>query len=195
VRIKPPATLGFMSFQAYIDTIKAKTGLDPEDFRALAEARGLLAADIKTGQIVEWLATDFGLGRGHAMALVSTFKNIRSADADPVDVMAAHFAGKKAHWRPVYDSLLASVGVFGPVRTQATHTYISLLKGKAKFAVVAVTADRLDLGIKLKGVDAAGRLEQSGSWNSMVTHRVRIADAAQIDAEVLDWLRRAYEAA
>ena len=183
-----------MSFQAYIDTIKAKTGLDPDDFRALADERGLLAADVKTGQIVEWLAADYGLGRGHAMALVSTFKTIRSADADPVDVLAKHFAGGKAHWRPVYDDLLGKLGEFGPVRTQATHTYISLLKVRAKFAVIAVTADRLDLGIKLRGADATGRFEESGSWNSMVTHRVRITDPVQIDDEVLDWLRRAYEA-
>jgi len=183
-----------MSFQAYIDTIKAKTGLDPDDFRALADERGLLAADVKAGQIVEWLAADYGLGRGHAMALVSTFKTIRSADADPVDVLAKHFAGGKSHWRPVYDDLLGKLGEFGPVRTQATHTYISLLKARAKFAVIAVTADRLDLGIKLRGTDATGRFEESGSWNSMVTHRVRITDPAQIDDEVLDWLRRAYEA-
>ena len=186
-----------MSFQAYIDTIKAKTGLDPDDFRTLADERGLLAADVKTGQIVEWLAADYGLGRGHAMALVSTFKTIRSADADPVDVLAKHFAGGKAHWRPVYDDLLGKLGEFGPVRTQATHTYISLLTGKAKFAVVAVTANRLDIGIKLGDVvvgDVAvpQRLEPSGSWNSMVTHRVRVTDPAEIDAELIEWLRTAY---
>lgn len=184
-----------MSFQAYIDTIKAKTGLDPDDFRALADQRGLLADDVKVGAIVDWLKADFDLGRGHAMALVATFRAIRSSESDPVDLFAKHFGGAKAHWRPVYDSLLEQVAALGPVRTQPTHTYISLLKHRAKFAVVAVTADRLDLGIKLKDATATDRFEASGSWNSMVTHRVRITDPAQIDAEVLDWLRRAYNAA
>jgi len=184
-----------MSFQAYLDTIKAKTGLGPDEFRALADERGLLAEDVKVGTIVDWLKEDFGLGRGHAMALVTTFRSIRSADAEPEDVMAKHFSGTKAHWRPEYDSLLDSLKTLGPIRTQATHTYISLLKERAKFAVIAVTGDRLDVGIKLKGVEPTERLEAAGSWNSMVTHRVRITDADQIDTEVLEWLRKAYEAA
>lgn len=184
-----------MSFQAYIDTIKAKTGLDPEDFRVIAEERGLLAADVKVGQIVDWLKADYDLGRGHAMALVTTFRTIRAADSDPVDVLDKHFAGAKAHWRPEYESLLDSLKTLGPVRAQATHSYISLLKGKAKFAVIAVTGDRLDLGIKLKSAEPTERFEASGSWNSMVTHRVRITDADQLDTEVLEWLRKAYEAA
>ena len=52
--------------------------------------------------------------------------------------------------------------------------------------------ERLDLGLKLKGARAAGRLEEAGSWNAMVTHRVRIKDAAELDASVTDWLRQAY---
>jgi Domain of unknown function (DUF4287) len=64
-----------MSFQAYIDNIKAKTGKTPEDFKALAEKEGLLREGVKTGQIVDWLKEDFGLGRGHAMAIVLTLRS------------------------------------------------------------------------------------------------------------------------
>jgi len=63
-----------MTFQAYIDNIKAKTGKTPEDFRVWAEKKGLLEADIKVMQIVEGLKKDFGLGHGHAMAIVLTLK-------------------------------------------------------------------------------------------------------------------------
>ncbi|PWW03361.1 uncharacterized protein DUF4287 [Hoeflea marina] len=71
-----------MSFQAYLDTIKAKTGKTPEDFRALAEARGLLAdgmvaKGVKAGDVVGWLKDDFDLGRGHAMAIWALFSNIK----------------------------------------------------------------------------------------------------------------------
>jgi len=179
-----------MSFQAYIDTIKAKTGLDPADFRALAQEKGLLAGDVKVGQIKAWLKDDYDLGPGHAMALVSTFKGPKPADNDRVE---AQFAGKKAHWRETFESLVAAVGA--PTAISATDSYISLLKGGAKFAIVAATADRLDVGIKLKGVEPTDRFEASGSWNSMVTHRVRITDPAQLDDELRDWLRRAYESA
>lgn len=63
-----------MSFQAYIDNIKAKTGKSPADFKKLAEKRGLLKPGVKAGAIVDWLKEDFDLGRGHAMAIYMTFK-------------------------------------------------------------------------------------------------------------------------
>ena len=64
-----------MSFQAYLDTIEKKTGLTPRQLLALAEERGLAAAPVKAGPIIEWLKADYDLGRGHAMALVHVIKN------------------------------------------------------------------------------------------------------------------------
>ncbi len=184
-----------MTFQAYLDTIKAKTGLGPQEFRELAEAKGYLQPGVKTGTITAWLKEDYDLGSGHAMAIVATFTEQPSDEAR----LAKQFAGAKSAWRPTFDALLASVREFGTVDTAPTDTYISLVKptakGVAKFAVVAVTADRLDVGIKLTTAQAEGRFEVAGSWNSMVTHRVRVTDAAQVDAELLDWLHRAYDAA
>jgi len=71
-----------MSFQAYLDNIKAKTGNGPDDFRRIAEQKGFLQngqvkAGIKAGDIVSWLKKDFGLGHGHAMALYALFKGIQ----------------------------------------------------------------------------------------------------------------------
>ena len=73
-----------MSFQAYIDNIKAKTGKTPEDFKKLAEKKGFLQKGelkegIKAGEIVEWLKKDFDLGHGHAMAIYAVFKGIKQA--------------------------------------------------------------------------------------------------------------------
>jgi len=65
-----------MSFQAYIDNIHAKTGKTPEEFLALAKAKGLIAPEVKVMQIVDWLKSEFGLGHGHAMAIVQSFKNM-----------------------------------------------------------------------------------------------------------------------
>jgi hypothetical protein len=66
-----------MSFQAYLDNIQTKTGKTPEDFKKLAEEKGLLKPDVKAGQIVAWLKEDFGLGHGHAMAIYAYFKGKR----------------------------------------------------------------------------------------------------------------------
>jgi len=64
-----------MSFQAYIDNIYAKTSKTPEDFLKAAKQKGMVGPDVKVMQIVDWLKSDFGLGHGHAMAIVLTFKN------------------------------------------------------------------------------------------------------------------------
>ena len=63
-----------MSFQAYLDNIEKKTGKTPNAFIALARERGY-GAGTKAGEIVAWLKADFGLGQGHAMALVHVIKN------------------------------------------------------------------------------------------------------------------------
>ena len=68
-----------MSFQAYLDNIKAKTGKGPDDFKKLAEQKGFLQKGklkegVKAGEIVQWLKDDFSLGHGHAMAIFALFK-------------------------------------------------------------------------------------------------------------------------
>jgi hypothetical protein len=64
-----------MSFQAYLDNIEDKTGKTPNDFIAMAADKGFDAPETKAGTIVAWLKEDFGLGRGHAMAIVHVIKN------------------------------------------------------------------------------------------------------------------------
>lgn len=64
-----------MSFQAYLDNIEKKTGKTPNDFVALAREKGFTHPKTKAGIIVAWLNDEFGLGRGHAMALVHVIKN------------------------------------------------------------------------------------------------------------------------
>lgn len=71
-----------MSFQAYLDNIRAKTDKSPSDFKQLAEQKGFLkagklAAGVKAGEIVQWLKDDYALGHGHAMALFALFKGIK----------------------------------------------------------------------------------------------------------------------
>ncbi|UZN02889.1 DUF4287 domain-containing protein [Cellulomonas sp. S1-8] len=58
-----------MSFQAYLDAVEEKTGLTPRELVDLAHGRGF-DASTKAGPILAWLADDYGLGRGHGMAMV-----------------------------------------------------------------------------------------------------------------------------
>jgi hypothetical protein len=75
-----------MSFQAYLDTIRSKTGKGPEDFRKMAEEKGFsqhgeLKPGVKAGEIVDWLKKDFDLGHGHSMAIYAFLKGIKNEDS------------------------------------------------------------------------------------------------------------------
>ena len=182
-----------MSFQAYIDAVEAKSGKTMGELKAIAASKGLIGPTVKATAVYEWLFADYGIGRGHAMAVYSILKSEGATGMTSEEHIASHFTGGKAHWRPVYDQLLAQVQDFGPgVAAAPTDTYISLVRDGKKFAVVAFTADRMDIGIKLKSVAPTARFAVAGSWNAMLTHRVQITDPAQIDAEVMDWLEQAY---
>jgi Domain of unknown function (DUF5655) len=106
-------------------------------------------------------------------------------------------SGKKAIWRETCDTLIAKLKAFDPsVDAVANETYVNVLVGKKKFAILQPSSnERFDVGIKLKNAAPTDRLELAGSWNAMVTHRVRITDPRQIDTELLAWLKQAYTAA
>ncbi|MWB99802.1 DUF4287 domain-containing protein [Agromyces seonyuensis] len=78
-----------MSFQAYLDNIESKTGLTPRQFLELAEAKGF-GPGTKATPIVEWLAADYGLGRGHAMALVHVITKGPQISAKHVGTGTSH---------------------------------------------------------------------------------------------------------
>ena len=79
-----------MSFQAYLDAIEDRTGLTPRQLVDIARERGLDAPDVKAGVIVDWLKADYGLGRGHAMALVHVIRNGPQIDAKHVGSTGSH---------------------------------------------------------------------------------------------------------
>jgi hypothetical protein len=62
-----------MSYQAYLDAIEAKTGKTPQQLLDEAVARGFTPAT-KAGDVVAWLSEEYGIGRGHAMALYGVLK-------------------------------------------------------------------------------------------------------------------------
>lgn len=82
----------------------------------------------------------------------------------------------------------------GDVEIAPKKSYASLRR-KKQFAIFQPsTATRMDVGINLKGADPTTRLEASGSFNAMVSHRVKVAGKNEVDKELIGWLRSAYEA-
>jgi hypothetical protein len=86
-----------MSFQAYLDNIEGKTGLTPRQFIDLAAERGF-GPGTKAGEIVAWLAGDYGLGRGHAMALVHVITKGPRIDAKHVGTEGTHRDASDTLW-------------------------------------------------------------------------------------------------
>lgn len=64
-----------MSFQAYLDNIKSKTGKSPEDFKKQLESEKALNNEFKAGDLVKWLKEKYDLGHGHSMAIWAVFKS------------------------------------------------------------------------------------------------------------------------
>ena len=94
-----------MSFQAYLDKIEENTGLTPRELVEKAKKRGYDAPAVKATVIIDWLKEDYGLGRGHAMALVHVIKNgpqisskhvgSKGPHGDPTDIL--WLDGKATH--------------------------------------------------------------------------------------------------
>jgi hypothetical protein len=187
-----------MSFQAYLDTIRKQTGKGPEDFRKLAEARGYLREHVKASEVIGWLKSEFKLGHGHAMAVYTILRAAVEPAGTPEERLAQHFKGPRARWSGTYEKILSKISAPGndAPSVKVGDSYISLLRNGKKFAILKVGVDFLDLGIKLnKDVSANARLKKAGNWNSMVSHRVRLAAPADLDSEVILWLKAAYVAA
>jgi len=79
-----------MSFQAYLDNIEEKTGKTPNEFIAMAKERGFTNPGTKAETIIKWLKDEYGLGRGHAMAIVHIIKNGAKIDDKHVESGGTH---------------------------------------------------------------------------------------------------------
>lgn len=87
-----------MSFQAYLDAIEAKTGKTPRAILDEAVAKGFDDASVKTGVILQWLADEYQLGRGHGMAMVHVIKKGTTIDAKHVGSPGAHRDASDTLW-------------------------------------------------------------------------------------------------
>jgi hypothetical protein len=178
--------------QAMIANLAAQTGKSLDEWIGLVRKQGL----DKHGEIVALLKSKHSVTHGYAnlIAHKALRSDAASADSAP-DLIEAQFQGTKAAARPVYEVVLRAVQQFGAdIEVAPKKAYVSLRRSK-QFALLQPAPGRLDVGINLKGTPAAGRLEASGSFNAMVSHRVRVTSVAEVDTELVDWLRAAYDRA
>ena len=166
-------------FEKMGENLRAKTGKGLDEWVATARATGIAGHMA----LVNHLKSEHGLGHGYANMIVHAANASSSLSQDDEALVEAAFDGAKAHWRPLYDRLTLLVQGFGDdVELAPKKGYVSLRRKKQFALLQPSTKDRFDIGLALKGEEPAGRLELAGSWNAMVSHRVRVAAAAEIEA-------------
>jgi hypothetical protein len=101
--------------------------------------------------------------------------------------------GPKADLRAFHDRIVATAqGLGGDVQLAPKQAWVNVRRAKQSATVGPVSGDRLEVGLNLKDVAPAGRLEPA---TGMCTHHVRMSERAEFDAEVVGWLRVPYDRA
>lgn len=176
-----------------IANLEDKTGKSLDQWRNLVAQSGLK----KHGEIVKHLKNEHGVTHGYANLIAHKhLKSDAGSQGGDDNLINAQYSGPKADLRPIYDTILKRVMKFGrDVEVSPKKAYVSLRRGKQFAIVQPSTKTRVDVGINLKAVTPKGRLEESGSFNAMVSHRVKLTSPRDVDSELEDWLRQAYDQA
>ena len=170
--------------------IEARTG------RSFAQLCRLIADSglTKVGEQRTMLMDTLHLGYGDANMLALRAKEASmpaAADADPLDAI---YAGAKAPLRNLHERLHAEIRKLGEFETAPKKAYVSLRR-KKQFAMLGpATKDQVELGLNAKGLPTSARLKALPP-GGMCQYSVRLSAASEIDAELLTWVRAAYDAA
>lgn len=100
----------------------------------------------------------------------------------------------RGHLRPILDAVIARLSEVGEVTVQVRKTCVSLRSPRRTFAALQpTTRTRVDLGLRLVGSTPRGRLLPARSVaNGAITARIALSSPADVDDEVIAWLRRAH---
>lgn len=175
-----------------LETMKAN--LETSTGRSLDEWVAQVRADgqAKHGAIVTRLKAEHGLGHGYANLIATTARRTDEAPASDDALVDAQYTGKE-HLRPVYEAVVVAVAAFGDdVEVAPKKTSVSLRRARQFALVTPSTRTRVDVGLNLRGLEPTLRLRSS---TGMCTHTVAVTEVDQVDAELVDWLRDAYDRA
>lgn len=169
-----------------LKNIETKTGKSFGELRSLILASGLG----KVGLIRDMLKKDFGLGHGDANALaLQALKPLEPVPVNSDDL----YSGPKAALLPIHQKLMEAIHKFGDFEIAPKKTYLSLRR-KKQFAMVGpATNTRIEVGINSKDLTATDRL-QAEKPGGMCQFKVKLTDIKEVDQELLNWLRQAYDA-
>ena len=175
-----------------VKNIEEKTGKSLSVWIKIARSGGLT----KHGEIVSFLKSDYLLSHGYANFIAKEALKETPSASEPTNLLAAQYDGGKSGLKPLYDKLIEIVTAFGDdIEIAPKKANVSVRRNKQFALIQPTTQTRVDVGLILKGVKPVGRLEASGSFNAMFTHRVRVSTMQDIDSELKRWLKQAYSEA
>lgn len=191
---------GVEMVQKWVATLKEKTGRSLDEWLALIKKSGPKTEKERR----EWLKTTHGLGTNSAWWLAERAEGKGGETDSPEEYLAAAekyvdkmYSGKKTALRPLYDQLLKlGLGVGKDVKACPCETIVPLYRKHVFAQIKPTTQTRIDLGFALGARKPEGRLIDTGGHakKDRITHRIPIESKKDIDAEVKQWLRVAYEA-
>jgi hypothetical protein len=176
------------TYPQWLAHIRAKGPGDPKAARTWLREEGV------SSMLAYWLA-ERALGADGAGGMAwdeDPEAYLRGAPA-AVDAM---FAGGKAGLRAAYDAVAAYARTLGAdVQVCPCRTIVPFYRKRVFLEAKPAAAGRLELRMA-PGVAATARLrEDRGSQgNERLDRTVSVATAAEVDAEVKEWIRLSYEA-
>ncbi|MGB0176959.1 MAG: DUF5655 domain-containing protein [Owenweeksia sp.] len=174
-----------------VQNLEEKTGKKFSQWLDIARNSGI----VKHGELIKHLKEKHGLTHGYANLVAHKARESDAGSVDDSDLIISQYDGKE-HLKLLYDQLVKQIETFGKdVELAPKKAYVSLRRKKQFGLIQPSTKTRLDIGINLKGAKAKGKLEKAGSWNTMVSHRVKLEEGDGIDEQLIQWLRQAYEQA
>lgn len=176
------------ALQTMINNMPEKTGKSLEEWKEILKAKNFA----KHGEAMKFLKGEHGVTHGFANTIIQLSKET----TDSVDDLVTNqYKGKEA-LLPIYNSILKAVEAFGDdVIKTPKKTTVSVIRKKQFVLIKPATKTRIDLGLKLKGVPITDRLQNSGPFGSMCTHRVQLTSPEEVDDQLIGWMREAYEKA
>jgi len=173
------------ALQTMIDNMPEKTGKSIEQWKALLAKKSFP----KYSESVNFLKKEYGVTHGYANTIVQLSKN---DNENPDDLLTNQYKGKE-NLLPIYKALISVVKTFGKdVTITPKKGSVSVIRKKQFTLIKPATKTRIDLGLKLKGKPTTKRLQNSGPFGTMCTHRVQLSKVEEVDSELKKWLKEAY---
>ena len=142
--------------------------------------------------IIDYLKSEHGFTYGYANFVALKSRKTDAASFDEKDLLASQYKGKE-HLKPIYEKLLSEIEAFGgDITITPKKDSVSFIRKKQFALVKPATKSRIDLGLKIKGKETTVRLENSGPFGAMCTHRVKLTTIDEVNLELIEWLKEAY---